>query len=50
MFRRAGPDLEIRTVAAADPKWCRGYWWTQRECQKTWITEAAKNVAYLFGI
>jgi uncharacterized SAM-binding protein YcdF (DUF218 family) len=50
LFHRYGPDLELRTVAAPDPAWCRGYWWTARECRKTWVTEAAKNVAYLFGI
>jgi uncharacterized SAM-binding protein YcdF (DUF218 family) len=50
VFRRVGPDLQVRTVAAPDPKWCRGYWWTQRECQKTWLMEATKNVADFFRI
>lgn len=50
VFRRQGPDLEMRTVAAADPKWCGGYWWTNRECRKTWIEETAKNVADFFRI
>jgi uncharacterized SAM-binding protein YcdF (DUF218 family) len=50
VFRRVGPDLEFRTVAAPDPRWCRGYWWTQRECQKTWLLEATKNVADFFRI
>jgi uncharacterized SAM-binding protein YcdF (DUF218 family) len=50
VFRRAGPDLQVRTVAAPDPRWCGGYWWTQRECQKTWLLEATKNVADFFRI
>lgn len=50
VFRRLGPDLEMRTVAAADPTWCGGYWWTERECRKTWLEEAAKNVADFFRI
>ena len=50
VFRRAAPDLMIRTVAAADPRWCRGYWWTDRECRKTWILEESKNIADFFRI
>ncbi len=50
VFRRVGPDLQFRTVVAPDPKWCGGYWWTQRECQKTWLLEATKNVADFFRI
>ena len=50
VFRRVGPDIQVRTVVAPDPKWCGGYWWTQRECQKTWLLEATKNVADFFRI
>jgi uncharacterized SAM-binding protein YcdF (DUF218 family) len=50
IFRRQGPDLVVTTVAAADPHWCRGYWWTERECRKTWLEEATKNVADFFRI
>jgi uncharacterized SAM-binding protein YcdF (DUF218 family) len=48
VFRRRGPDLIVRSVAAADPLWCRGYWWTERECRKTWFLEETKNVADFF--
>jgi uncharacterized SAM-binding protein YcdF (DUF218 family) len=50
VFRRVGPDLQFRTVVAPDPRWCGGYWWTQRECEKTWLLEATKNVADFFRI
>src|SRR5665213_437518 len=48
VFRRAAPDLTVRPVASADPAWCRGYWWTGRECRKTWLLEAAKDVGDFF--
>lgn len=50
IFHRVAPDLEIHPVAAPDPRWCRGYWWTDRECEKTWALEASKSFTDLFGI
>jgi uncharacterized SAM-binding protein YcdF (DUF218 family) len=45
VFRRAAPDMEIHPVAAPDPHWCRGYWWTNRECEKTFFFESVKTLA-----
>jgi len=50
IFRRLAPDLEIHPVATEDPSWCGGYWWTERECRKTWFFEAVKAVTGAFGI
>ncbi len=50
LLRRQAPDMEIHPVAAPDPKWCGGYWWTQRECEKTWFFEEVKTVTGYFGI
>ena len=49
-FRNIAPDLEFHTVAAPDPNWCGGRWWTTRECRKTWFFEAVKTVTAPFGI
>ncbi|MDE3196071.1 MAG: YdcF family protein [Acidobacteriota bacterium] len=49
LFHRAAPELEMHTVASPDRAyWCNGYWWTTRECRKTWLLEATKNVTSLF--
>lgn len=45
VFHREGPDLTIHPVASRDPLWCGGYWWTDRECRKTWLVEELKTVA-----
>ena len=45
VFHRQGPELTIHPVAARDPNWCRGYWWTTRECRKTWLVEEIKTLA-----
>jgi uncharacterized SAM-binding protein YcdF (DUF218 family) len=50
VFRRMAPDLEFHPVAAPDPKWCGGRWWTKRECEKTWFMEAVKTITAPFGI
>jgi len=50
LFRRLAPDLEFHPVAAPDPNWCGGRWWTTRECEKTWFFEAVKTVTSPFGI
>jgi len=50
LFRRRAPDLEFHPVAAPDPRWCGGRWWTTRECEKTWFLEAVKTVTEPFGI
>ncbi len=50
IFRRLAPDLEIHPVAAPDPLWCRGYWWTDRECEKTWLLEEMKTFADFFRV
>lgn len=49
LFRRVAPDLEMRTVAAPSRgNWCGGYWWTTRECRKTWLLETTKNITSFF--
>ena len=49
IFHSAAPDLEMRTVAFPDrEKWCGGYWWSDRECRKTWFFEMTKNLANIF--
>ncbi len=50
IFRRLAPDMEIHPVAAEDPLWCGGFWWTERECRKTWFMEEVKTVTRPFGI
>ena len=50
IFRRLAPDLEFHPVAAPDPRWCGGKWWTRRECEKTWFFEAVKSLTDPFGI
>jgi uncharacterized SAM-binding protein YcdF (DUF218 family) len=50
LFRRLAPDLEFHPVAAPDPHWCGGRWWSSRECEKTWFMEAVKTVTEPFGI
>jgi uncharacterized SAM-binding protein YcdF (DUF218 family) len=50
VFRRLAPDLEFHPVAAPDPRWCGGRWWTERECEKTWFFETVKTVTGPFGL
>jgi uncharacterized SAM-binding protein YcdF (DUF218 family) len=50
IFRKNAPDLRIDPVAAPDPLWCGGYWWTGRECEKTWFLEELKTVTGPLGI
>jgi uncharacterized SAM-binding protein YcdF (DUF218 family) len=50
IFHRIAPDLELRTIAAPDPYWNDGHWWTSREGCKLWLYEAMKSVADIFRI
>jgi len=50
IFRREGRDLEEHTVAASDPDWANGYWWTNREGRKLWFFEVSKTLADYLGI
>jgi uncharacterized SAM-binding protein YcdF (DUF218 family) len=50
LFRKGLPDIEIHPIAAPDPKWCGGRWWTGRECEKTWFFEAVKSLTGPLGI
>jgi uncharacterized SAM-binding protein YcdF (DUF218 family) len=50
LFRARLPEMEIHPVAAPDPAWCGGRWWTARECEKTWFLEAVKTVTGPFGL
>ncbi len=50
VFRRAARDMEIHPIAAPDPRWCGGYWWTKRECEKTFFMEEVKTVADFFRL
>jgi len=45
VFHRQAPELIVHPVASGDPLWCRGYWWTNRECRKTWLIEEMKTFA-----
>jgi uncharacterized SAM-binding protein YcdF (DUF218 family) len=50
VFRRIGPDLEVRVVAAPNPVWNGGRWWANREGRKAWLMEACKTVADWFRL
>jgi uncharacterized SAM-binding protein YcdF (DUF218 family) len=50
VFRREGRDLEVHTIAAPDPNWNNGRWWSTREGRKLWLNEMMKTVADRFGI
>jgi uncharacterized SAM-binding protein YcdF (DUF218 family) len=50
ILHRAAPDLEMHIVASIGPHWHDGYWWTEREGQKTWLEEEEKTIAEFFGI
>jgi uncharacterized SAM-binding protein YcdF (DUF218 family) len=50
LFRKAMPTVTFHPVAAPDPRWCEGRWWTSRECQKTWFYETVKTVTSPFGL
>ena len=50
IFRREGSGLEMRTVAAPDPYWAGGRWWTNREGQKIWLYETMKTIGNFFGL
>lgn len=50
VFRRIGPDLQVRVIAAPSPVWDGGRWWTSREGRKTWLMEASKTVADWFRL
>ena len=44
--RQLLPGIEIHSIAAEDPTWQNGYWWTNREGRKAWLFEAMKSIAY----
>ena len=50
VFRRIGPDLEVRVVASPNPVWNGGRWWVTRGGRKLWLTEATKAVADWFRL
>lgn len=50
VFRREAPDLEVHPIAAPDPDWNNGHWWSSREGRKLWFFETAKTVADRLGI
>jgi uncharacterized SAM-binding protein YcdF (DUF218 family) len=50
VFHRQAPELIVRSVASRDPLWCGGYWWTNRECRKTWLLEELKTLADFFRL
>ena len=50
IFRREAKDLNITMVAAPDPYWINGRWWTNREGRKEWLLEVSKTIADFFGI
>ncbi len=50
IWRQAAPDLDIRMIAAEDPHFHPGSWWTTREGKKTWLSESIKVLTSPFGI
>jgi uncharacterized SAM-binding protein YcdF (DUF218 family) len=50
IFRAAGPDLDIRMVAAPDKYFSPDGWWHNREGQKTFFIEWSKTVATMVGM
>jgi uncharacterized SAM-binding protein YcdF (DUF218 family) len=50
IFRAAGPDFDIRTVAAPDRYFRPESWWRNREGQKVFFIEWAKTLASLAGM
>jgi uncharacterized SAM-binding protein YcdF (DUF218 family) len=49
VFRRQGRDLEEHTIAAPDPAWNNGRWWTSREGRKLWLYETLKTMTDPLG-
>ena len=50
IFGTAGPDFDIRTVAAPDQYFRPGSWWRNREGQKLFFIEWSKTFAGLAGM
>jgi uncharacterized SAM-binding protein YcdF (DUF218 family) len=50
IFQKNANGIDIHPVAAPEPDFCGGYWWTSRECRKTWFFEELKTVTGPFGI
>lgn len=50
IFRAAGPDFDIRTVAAPDKYFSPESWWRNREGQKLFFIEWTKTFASLAGM
>jgi uncharacterized SAM-binding protein YcdF (DUF218 family) len=50
IFRAAGPDFDIRTVAAPDKYFSPESWWHNREGQKLFFMEWSKTVAGMAGM
>jgi uncharacterized SAM-binding protein YcdF (DUF218 family) len=50
IFRAAGPDFDIRTIAAPDKYFRAANWWTNREGQKVFFMEWSKTLAGLAGM
>jgi len=50
VFRRIGPDLQVRVIAAPDFNWNSGRWWASREGRKAWLMETAKTIADWFRL
>ena len=50
IFRAAGPDFDIRTVAAPDKYFSPESWWRNREGQKLFFMEWSKTFAGMAGM
>jgi uncharacterized SAM-binding protein YcdF (DUF218 family) len=50
IFRAAGPDFDIRTVAAPDKYFRAASWWRNREGQKLFFMEWSKTFAGMAGM
>ncbi len=50
IFRRVGPDLPMRVVAAPDEFFRARTWWHDREGRKTVFMEWSKTIAGLIGL
>lgn len=49
IFRRAAPDLQIRTVAAPDIDYVPDAWYSTRASRKVFLLEATKTIADWLG-
>lgn len=50
IFLREAAGMTMTVIAAPDPDWNNGRWWTSREGRKLWFYEMSKTLADYLGI